>query len=721
MMFREATIMSARVVATGRIIQASLVALALTPCSSGAIQLHWSNGTTNLTYTEARRCTLLVEAEAGETLPPGWRLQWVSATESETPATLVFQAEAAESDPAAACEIMDAADPAAAASRAVTARFCSATAGTSARLILDAPAGASARLQAIAFVPSESDSMEGTTLRSPEVTLNGGCNAAYAPVVFRASSTHHLGQLDVRLRGTNLDAVNSVPISAPDSSWTYPLSVESKSSEQLTAHAVLAAPLPDVLVGAADGGGGLGAAYVPADEFPPLDPESCASTFSGSQDTTGLQPFDFAFIDAGDSWHIFYTRQNTVGGYTAQTNSRRIGHAVSTDQHLSTWTVVDRSAIQVREGRIWDNLHVWAPTIVRKGITYYMFYTGVQLDTLQSDPLPLLTSEIQRIGIATSTDLISWAQDSSAVYFNKKVPWAPQDSSSGIESWQFRDPFVMPNPGDPANWLMYYVTIDAQHLNRYVVGVAKTKDADIRKWEDVWPLERTSTEFMSADRDESPHAFFRNGNWWLLYASNHPDGDQITYTLSAGSPIDSSGWSQPDSLKAITCGEHSFPTPLNQWHATEYVRVGPNEYLAAWGDDLFGGGTIHFTQIRAPNETCPTDSILLDCPDVWTEVESNRDGRPLKPIALTLFGQCPARGATSLRLVHGAREQVHVAIYDLLGRRVKTLLDESVPAGATVLSWDGRGEQGAVVSSGIYFARATSRAGRSAVRIPLLR
>jgi hypothetical protein len=63
---------------------------------------------------------------------------------------------------------------------------------------------------------------------------------------------------------------------------------------------------------------------------------------------------------------------------------------------------------------------------------------------------------------------------------------------------------------------------------------------------------------------------------------------------------------------------------------------------------------------------------------------------------------------------------VHVGIYDLFGRRVRTLLDGPVAAGATAVSWDGHGEHGAPTSSGIYFARATCAGGRSMLRVALI-
>jgi hypothetical protein len=93
----------------------------------------------------------------------------------------------------------------------------------------------------VAFVPSAADSMEGTTHRSSEITLNGGCSEPYPPVVFCAASSHHLGQVDVRIAGANLEGVRDVPISAPDSSWSYLLTVTSKTDERISAHAVLAA------------------------------------------------------------------------------------------------------------------------------------------------------------------------------------------------------------------------------------------------------------------------------------------------------------------------------------------------------------------------------------------------------------------------------------------------------------------------------------------------
>jgi hypothetical protein len=65
--------------------------------------------------------------------------------------------------------------------------------------------------------------------------------------------------------------------------------------------------------------------------------------------------------------------------------------------------------------------------------------------------------------------------------------------------------------------------------------------------------------------------------------------------------------------------------------------------------------------------------------------------------------------------------RVHLAVYDVLGRRLRTLVDEELGAGATEAAWDCRDQTGTAVRSGIYFARLTTATARVTVRVPLIR
>jgi flagellar hook assembly protein FlgD len=49
--------------------------------------------------------------------------------------------------------------------------------------------------------------------------------------------------------------------------------------------------------------------------------------------------------------------------------------------------------------------------------------------------------------------------------------------------------------------------------------------------------------------------------------------------------------------------------------------------------------------------------------------------------------------------------RVALAVYDVMGRRIRTLLDEDLPDGVHEIRWDGRDGEGREASSGIYFYR----------------
>ncbi|MBD3257524.1 T9SS type A sorting domain-containing protein [candidate division GN15 bacterium] len=51
------------------------------------------------------------------------------------------------------------------------------------------------------------------------------------------------------------------------------------------------------------------------------------------------------------------------------------------------------------------------------------------------------------------------------------------------------------------------------------------------------------------------------------------------------------------------------------------------------------------------------------------------------------------------------RSEVRIEIINILGRRVKTLVNEEQAAGEYTVTWDGRDESGGAVATGVYFYR----------------
>ncbi len=63
----------------------------------------------------------------------------------------------------------------------------------------------------------------------------------------------------------------------------------------------------------------------------------------------------------------------------------------------------------------------------------------------------------------------------------------------------------------------------------------------------------------------------------------------------------------------------------------------------------------------------------------------------------------PFNPSTNIKFSLPEQSNVKIVIYDLLGRIVKTIVDDSRPAGSFNIMWNGKNENNYAVSSGIYF------------------
>ncbi len=68
----------------------------------------------------------------------------------------------------------------------------------------------------------------------------------------------------------------------------------------------------------------------------------------------------------------------------------------------------------------------------------------------------------------------------------------------------------------------------------------------------------------------------------------------------------------------------------------------------------------------------------------------------------------PFNPATEIRYRLAEAGPVQIVIYNLLGETVQTLVDETQPAGAYTLRWEGRNDRGQALPSGMYFLRMSA-------------
>jgi hypothetical protein len=539
--------------------------------------------------------------------------------------------------------------------------------------------------------------------------------------ILRTSTVHQSTEFRLDAGGVGLASIAALDLVATDGSWRQPLRIVSRDDTTITATAALAAHVPACTLEARSSDGSVVTAEVFEDPLPPelLLPEAnggCAREFGEFPDTLDpwmLQPGNFAMVAAWTptgafASHLFYGRTNQR--LPLGNTRKNLGHAVSAD--LVNWTVVDTAAVRTRGGRF-DSLRVWSPTIVLDGLTYHMFYTGTDQ---HGD---------QRIGLATSADLVTWVQGDSVLevgggWGDGHVFWAdsaPGGRYSGAR--QLHDPFVMRDPERPGCWLMYYATVSRQYSPQGVIGVARSS-GNLHSWSETFPLWNTAHSAPSSldtTAVESPSMLHRNGKWWLLWtvaADEHP-----TWAVSSRyGPIDTLGTGQRWAAKRLL---RSLVPPMQSmwfycWTASECLQLNNQA-------EFFAGVCTADVSIRYAKMLAVSDTTLLfqmnNCDSMTVAV--GESPRPSDGPRLSLAGANPARSRVPLGVELPSRMPVHVAVYDVAGRRIQTIVDGELPAGRTALAWDGRDASGVAVGSGAYFARLTTARGRETLRVVLLR
>ena len=81
------------------------------------------------------------------------------------------------------------------------------------------------------------------------------------------------------------------------------------------------------------------------------------------------------------------------------------------------------------------------------------------------------------------------------------------------------------------------------------------------------------------------------------------------------------------------------------------------------------------------------------------------DGLPGPVTALRAAAPNPFNPRTTIAYRLKEDGAVALDIFDLAGRRVRTLVSERQPAGPGQAVWDGAGDDGRQVAAGVYFAR----------------
>lgn len=147
--------------------------------------------------------------------------------------------------------------------------------------------------------------------------------------------------------------------------------------------------------------------------------------------------WDFWFAQDGLDTHVFYLQANkSLKDESLRHWNVSIGHAVS--QNLSDWHILPDALTPSGvpsdgEKEAFDSYTTWTGSIIEHASLWYMFYTGSQLSE---------KGLVQRIGLATSSDLIKWEKYSSQALIEADPRWYELLDLNAWHDQAWRDPWV---------------------------------------------------------------------------------------------------------------------------------------------------------------------------------------------------------------------------------------------------------------------------------------
>jgi hypothetical protein len=313
-----------------------------------------------------------------------------------------------------------------------------------------------------------------------------------------------------------------------------------------------------------------------------------------------------------------------------------------------------------------------------------------------------------------------WADD--FVFYGRAGAWAGQDWNTGVgvpTGWFY---WLQPNGGNDGllndGFENTIVTTEAAHTGthslKFTMPVGRATPHD--GWVAIRPMMFTDLGTGGAINDGDklrisvwvkgmalwPDSAAKYGDWAVgmsrtFYTSNdnHSGYNAIasgntdyTFTLPSATQFD---WQQFNigarvpsgkGAKAMQIGLHVF-----------------NRFI----------GTVYFD-----------DVTVTDLGGVTTGVALNKDNVP-KQYALLQNYPNPFNPTTNIRFALPRESYVTLIIYNVLGQKVRTLVDNVRAAGIYDVSWDGRDAGGNSVGSGMYFYRLESGQGAIVKKMLMLK
>ncbi len=257
---------------------------------------------------------------------------------------------------------------------------------------------------------------------------------------------------------------------------------------------------------------------------------------------------------------------------------------------------------------------------------------------------------------------------------------------------------------------------------------------------------------------------FQEFSTWNVFTDTRANADRFYEEGALYPRVELSGLHEPDSTggtSALRFDGPDIPAARFPAHlAANYIRFVPDSTLhgglridftgisGEWGVSVAGSGTVDADTVLTIPAT--RGSVTIEVPN-WTRYETvmlvvaslertgegyeygytatfdpglTGTGRPVAASLTTFPNPFYLRNGSSatVRYEVSLSGEVVLSLYNLLGQRIRILVDGAHSKGTFTTTWDGNDDNGSRVASGVYFCRMTTEGstGRSEVTRKLL-
>jgi beta-fructofuranosidase len=302
--------------------------------------------------------------------------------------------------------------------------------------------------------------------------------------------------------------------------------------------------------------------------------------------------WDFWFARDGADYHVFYLQANSaLPSPDLRHWNVSIGHAVSQD--LCNWTVLPDALYPTADDpQAFDSFTTWTGSVIRHEGLWYLFYTGASRRAEDQNGL------VQRVGLATSPDLLRWTKHPANPLIEADPARYELLDRSLWHDQAWRDPCVLRH----SNGQFYaFITARVNHGPKDGRGViALACSHDLLAWDVLGPV----TPDGDFGQMEVPQVLEIGGRWYMLFctgARHHSAArqarvrpDQVvtgTHYLVADNPLGPYHYISDDFLYGDAQGSlysgKLVQDPAGAWHFIGFHNAAADgRFIGAISDPL---------------------------------------------------------------------------------------------------------------------------------------